>query len=222
MLLSPALAALFLLAAAGAEDEGPCFNGSEMEPRGGPRGSLSAEEAASIQQAFDGVAGYRACVSYASLFNGFARGTIEFSAPDRIHWTVRHRPRQGAAVTLEAVRIGADTWYRTGAEWQRLPSGKKLAEAVPKVFIPAEPAELVRSFLEGRSKLVRSGEARGRAGSCVVWDNPAAPGGIRDAFCFGANDHLPHRYSGGGPAIEAYLQLELYDFGAKLEIRPPQ
>ena len=221
MLLGPGLSALLLMAAPAA-DEGSCFAGSEMEPSGGARASLSAAEAAAIRKAVDGVASYKACVSYASLFHGFARGTIEFVRPDRLRFSVRHRPHRGTPVTLEAVRIGPDTWYRTAEKWQRLPDGQELSQAVPKAFIPREPLELARGFLEDAARLVHLGDARARSGGCAVWDNPGAPGGIRDAFCFGSGDHLPYRYSGGGPPVEAYLQLELYDFGAPLEILPPR
>jgi hypothetical protein len=222
MWLGPGILAALLLAVPAAADDTMCFDGSELERRTGPQAAPSPEEAASVLKALDGVASYRACVSYASLFHGFARATVEFTRPNLTRIQVRHRPHRGEAGTLEAVTIGGDTWYRTGPRWERLPAGQKLADAVPKVFLPPEPIEMVRSFIAERAQLVRTGESRGRAGPCAVWDNPKAPGGVKDVFCFGLADHLPYRYSGGGPTIEAYLQLELYDFGVKLEIRSPQ
>ena len=223
MRISRGLLAVLLAAppAASAADEGMCFDGGEMEKGSARKGPLSPGDAAAMRKALEGVTSYRACVSFASLFQGFARGTVEHAPPDRTRTTIRHRRRHGTPVTLEVVRIGADTWYRTGTRWERLPAGEKLADAVTGVFMPTEPIEMARSFLAERTNLVRGGESKGRAGPCVVWDNPKAPGGVKDAFCFGSTDHLPYRYSGGGPSIEAYLQLELYDFGAKLDIRPP-
>jgi hypothetical protein len=218
-----ALALLLLgTATARAQEDAPCVSGEEMETRGGPRSAVKPAEARAVAAAFAGVASYRACVSMASLWSGMSRGLLEFERPDRWRWKGRRQPHQGAAISMELIRIGAQSWYRTGSVWESLPPGRELVDALGGAFLPPVPPELLEAFLKEPGKLTKTGRSAGRVGPCDVWEKRGAPGGLRSDFCIGLTDHLPYRHAAGGPAVEAYLQVEFYDFGHPVDIQPPR
>lgn len=216
--------ALLLLAAATAraQEDPPCFSGEEMETRGGTRSAVKPAEARAVAAAFARVASYRACVSMASLWSGISRGLLELERPDRWRWKGRRQPHQGTATVVEVIRIGAQSWYRSGSVWESLPPGRELSDALPGAFLPPVPQELLGAFLEEPGKLTKTGRSAGRVGPCDVWEKRGVPGGLRSDFCIGLADHLPHLHAAGGPAIEAYLQVEFYDFGQPVDVQPPR
>jgi hypothetical protein len=132
-----------------------------------------------------------------------------------------HRPVR----RLEVVGVGADA-ARADGSWTRLPAGGKLQDAIPSSAWLPDPAELLKGFFEGSPapSFAALGSAPAKAGACEVWAKAAPPHGpsLKETVCVGSKDGLPHRIGAGGPAIEAYLQVELYDYAAPLEIHAPE
>jgi hypothetical protein len=203
-----------------------CFGEDPLEPKG-TGVSVPPARVPEATRAFASARSYRACFSYISLFQGASWGQLEYVEPDRRRWRVRYRGRKDSDPTgaLEVVQIGADSWLRTDGGWKHLPTGK-LQDAVPSPAWLPDPAELLKGFFEGSPTpgFADLGSASSRAGACEVWlktGHPAGPS-FKESLCVGSKDALPHRIASGGPAIEAYLQVELYDYSAPIEIRPPQ
>jgi hypothetical protein len=219
-----AVALLLWAPLARSQDISSCFSGAEMENFDSAPTPVTPGEAQAVAGAFAKVTSYRACISMASLFSGSSRGLLEVQGPDRWHWQSTRQPRRGPAVSVEAVRIGTQTWFRSGSgsAWKSLASGRELSDAAPGAALPPTPRKLLDGFLKDVSALVKVGGARSRSGPCVTWEQPTAPGGIRQAFCFGPKDHLPYRHAAGGPVVEAYLQIEFYDFGQPVAVEPPR
>lgn len=203
-----------------------CFDGDSM-PSAGPGRPLRDGQAQAVPRALAAIRGYRACFSHISLFQGGAWGRYEFAAPDRRRWRMRQRGVRETDKTrdLEVVQIGGDTWFREGGgAWSSLAAGRKREDlAAPGGWLP-DPTELVNGFVERAGRLAVAGSGSARAGSCEVWlIRPDGSGpALDEAICVGSNDGLPYRVRAGGPAVEAYLQVELYDFAAPVEIRAPQ
>jgi hypothetical protein len=204
-----------------------CFDGGPLE--GAARGApVRAEEIESARRAFASARSFRACFSYISLFHGASWGALEYAGPARQRWRLRYRGRRDSdpVGTLEVVRIGADTWLQGEGGWTRLPEGRPLKDAVPSAAWLPEPAELVKGLFgeSATPSFTGTGSAMARAGACQPWLKQARTEGLsmREAVCVGSRDRLPYRINAGGPRVEAYLQLEVYDYGAPVDIRAPQ
>jgi hypothetical protein len=201
-----------------------CFDASPMaDAAPGRPPNRSLVEAA--RDAFASAASYRACLSFISLAGGENWGTYEYLKPDRRRWRIRHREgRADAPVTsLEVVQVGADRWIAGEGGWSKVAAGRTLQDAVPPgAWIP-DPSEIVSPLLDGRSGLRMGAPLTVRGGPCEVWSVAPRPPGpsISQALCVGTRDQRPYRVASGGPAVEAYLQIEIYDYDAPLEIGAP-
>ena len=203
-----------------------CFDGDAMA--GAARGApVPAKEIEDARRAFASARSFRACFSYISLFNGASWGALDYAGPERLRWRLHYRGRRDSDPlgTLEVVRIGADTWLQSEGRWTRRPGKQPLKDAVPSAAWLPEPAELVKGLF-GESAIpsfTSTASVTARAGPCQLWLKQARAEGpsMREVVCVGSHDRLPYRINAGGPGVEAYLQLEVYDYGAPIEIRAP-
>jgi hypothetical protein len=202
-----------------------CFAGDDGA-RTAPGGAVPAGRLQEVGRAFSSARSYRACFSSISLFQGAAWGIVEFQGPDRLRWRVRYRGRQDSDPVgeLEAIRVGAESWLRIDGKWKPLPAGRKLADAVPSPAWLPHPEEMSSALFEAGSRFRVVGSAQAKAGTCEVWEKtrPSVGPSVSERVCVGARDRRLHRVNAGGPGIEAYWQLELFDYDAPVAIGPPK
>jgi hypothetical protein len=217
-------------AALGSAEEAPlgdfktCFDAS-ADQAGASGPEVPRAEIEKARAAIATARGFRACVSLVSLFQGAKWGTFEYAAPDRRRWRMRRKGRglDAPVIEVEAVQVGAQAWLRRDGRWSRLAAGRKLQDAAGKEAWLPDPTQILPLFLDSSPGLVKVGSATARSATCDLWSKVARDGpALNETLYVDTRDRRPYRVASGGPGIEAYLQLEIYDYDALVEIQPPR